>query len=212
MTRTFSLLTCLLTLLAFSACGRAAVAADEAPALLDDPAPAPLEASSELDPHGAKDAGKGGCQDSTCGVHGCQFHQRYALGKGGAGRCCPDCLGQRFRNAATSGQPLVDPWARADWRAAQQMATQSWHAGYYNTQYGAPVAYMVPPTARMQTRSGWGVCQTTMSPIYPQFKRPYPGPVGGNPMTGGAPHPLLPTPRWPSHTDQFGVYYVRSPW
>ena len=70
----------------------------------------------------------------------------------------------------------------------------------------------VPPTARMQTRWGWGVCQSTMSPIYHQFERPYPGGMTaqGGVMPGVM--PLRPTPRWPSHTDQFGVYYVRGPW
>jgi hypothetical protein len=111
-----------------------------------------------------------------------------------------------------SGQPLIDPWMRADWRAAQQSAVRSWHAGYYNTQYGVPVALVVPPTARMQTRWGWGVSQSTMSPIYHQFERPYPGPVMGDETGMTAAGPLLPTPRWPSHTDQFGVYYVRGPW
>jgi hypothetical protein len=109
-------------------------------------------------------------------------------------------------------QPLIDPHAQADWIAANQAAVRSWHAGYYNTQYGTPVALVVPPHARMQTRWGWGVSQSTMSPIYHQFERPYPGPVMVDEATGMGPGPLLPTPRWPSHTDQFGVYYVRGPW
>lgn len=110
-----------------------------------------------------------------------------------------------------SGQPLIDRYARADWIAANRAAEQSWHAGYYNTQYGVPVALVVPPTARMQTRWGWGVCQSTMSPIYQQFERPYPGPFMVDPSGLGG-MALLPTPRWPSHTDQFGVYYIRGPW
>jgi hypothetical protein len=111
-----------------------------------------------------------------------------------------------------SGQPLIDPWGRADYIAQQRAARQSWHAGYYHTQYCAPVALMVPPTARMQTRWSWGVAQSTMSPIYQQFERPYPGPVGSGLPGSGTGGGLLPTPRWPSHTDQFGVYYVRGPW
>ena len=51
-----------------------------------------------------------------------------------------------------------------------------------------------------------GVTQTEMMPIYHQFRRPYPGDGAG--MGVG----FLSTPRWPSHTDQFGVYYVRGPW
>jgi hypothetical protein len=58
----------------------------------------------------------------------------------------------------------------------------------------------------MQTRWGWGVSQNTMTPIYHQYRRNYPGGLdfGGEPM--------YPTPYWPSHTDQFGVFYVRGPW
>ena len=57
----------------------------------------------------------------------------------------------------------------------------------------------------MQTSMGWGVTQTEMRPIYHQFARPYPGDGAGQGVG------FLSTPRWPSHTDQFGVYYVRGP-
>lgn len=135
--------------------------------------------------------------------------------------CCDSCGGYRgvlpgacagLASMLHSGQPLIDPAARADWIASQRAMTQSWHAGYAHTGWGAPVALVVPPTARMHTRMGWGVSQTTMLPIYHQFERPYPGAMGaeGGTTLGGM--PLRPTPRWPSHTDQFGVYPVRGPW
>jgi hypothetical protein len=87
-----------------------------------------------------------------------------------------------------------------------------WNAPYAHTQWGWPVALVVPPTAHMQTHWGWGVGATQMTPIYHQF-----GPSAGNPeglmgppgYVGG---PLYPTPYWPSHTSQFGVYYVRAPY
>lgn len=85
-------------------------------------------------------------------------------------------------------------------------ATQPWHANYYHTAYGHPVALVVPPTSNMQVKWGWGVAQSESVPIYHQFQRAYPGPFGGGAF------PLSPTPRWPSHTDQFGVYYARGPW
>jgi hypothetical protein len=107
--------------------------------------------------------------------------------------------------------PLIDPWASADWRAQLEANRRSWHAGYYHSGWGAPVALVVPPTSRMQTRWGWGVAQSTMSPLWHQFDRPYPGNVAGG-ASGAAPMALRPTPRWPSHTDQFGVYSVRGPW
>jgi hypothetical protein len=81
-----------------------------------------------------------------------------------------------------------------------------WHGYYYHTGWGTPVALVVPPTAENQTHWGWGVGNTRITPIAPQFGRNYGGP-GWN-----VPGALLPTPRWPSDTDQFGVYYVRGPW
>ena len=81
----------------------------------------------------------------------------------------------------------------------------SWPGQYYHTAWGTPVALVVPPTAGLQTNWGWGVGNTRVSPIYPQFGRAWPGVYGG----GG---PFYPTPLWPSDTNQFGVYYVRGPW
>ena len=86
--------------------------------------------------------------------------------------------------------------------------TQPWHGNYSHTEYGTPVAMVVPPTAHTQVKRGWGVAQSEMVPIYHQFMRP--APVG--PGAGGGGTAFRPTPRWPSHTDQFGVYYVRGPW
>jgi hypothetical protein len=157
----------------------------------------------------------------SCGPQASYGRPRGFIGRsqgcacaGGAQGCLAH-LGTGISQLGTahSGQPLIDPWARADWIASQWAATQSWHAGYYHTGWGAPVALVVPPTARMQTRMGWGVSQTTVTPIYHQFERPYPSAVtaDGSAMPGMC-LPLRPTPRWPSHTDQFGVYYVRAPW
>jgi hypothetical protein len=84
--------------------------------------------------------------------------------------------------------------------------TQPWNGGYYHTSHGHPVPLVVPPTANMQVKWGWGVAQSETVPIYHQYQRAYPGPFGGG---GGV---LSPTPHWPSHSDQFGVYYARGPW
>ncbi len=93
--------------------------------------------------------------------------------------------------------------SRWGYRFAQ---TRPWHGDYYHTATGTPVALVVPPTAHMQAFWGWGVAQSGTRPIYHQFARPYPG---ESTMTPGQ---FQPTPVWPSHTDQFGVYYVRGPW
>jgi hypothetical protein len=82
----------------------------------------------------------------------------------------------------------------------------SWNGGYYQTCYGMPLALVIPPTAEYQTHWGWGVGNTRVTPNVPQFGRNWPGP------TAYDPHGFLPTPPWPSDTDQFGVYYVRGPW
>jgi len=101
---------------------------------------------------------------------------------------------------ASAHRNWVDRWA------ARHAARTPWHAQYNHTMWGQPVALVVPPTARSQTHWGWGVTGTRTTPIYHQFGRSYsayyqeePGPLGA-------------TPRWPSDTSQFGVYYIRGPY
>ena len=85
-------------------------------------------------------------------------------------------------------------------------AQRPWHGAYYHIQYGQPLALVVPPTAHMRQTYSWGVSQNKMYPIHHQFGRSANSP-------GALPHgSFRPTPPWPSHTDQFGVYYVRGPW
>src|SRR5437016_3630034 len=81
-----------------------------------------------------------------------------------------------------------------------------WHGPYADAEYGAPMALVVPPTVGLHAEYGWGVGGKRVVPIYHQFARPYPGPVG---YVGGG---FRPTPAWPSDTTQFGVYYIRGPW
>ena len=94
----------------------------------------------------------------------------------------------------------------ADQVAARHALGMPWHAAYYNTARGMPISLVVPPTAHMQTNWGWGVSQDTMTPIYHQFRRPH---YGEAEFGGGQ---WMHTPRWPSHTHQFGVYYIRGPY
>lgn len=110
------------------------------------------------------------------------------------------CVGGWSREAEAGRRKRASAWG---YRFAQ---TQPWHGQYYHTATGQPVALVVPPTAQTQSFWGWGVAQSGIRPIYHQFARPYPGE-----MTGGE-NQFSPTPFWPSHTDQFGVYYVRGPW
>lgn len=104
------------------------------------------------------------------------------------------------QDAQAGGRKIFNRWGE---RFAQ---TQPWHGDYTYTPYGQHTGLVVPPTATMQTTMGWGVTQNSMRPIYHQYARPFPGPVSG------VTTPCYPTPRWPSHTDQFGVYYIRGPW
>lgn len=90
-------------------------------------------------------------------------------------------------------------------RRASLHQGEEWAGGYYHTMWGQPVSLIVPPTAELQTHWNWGVSQTSVTPIWPQFSRYFPGPYYGG-------RGFAPTPRWPSSTDQFGVYYVRGPW
>jgi hypothetical protein len=86
------------------------------------------------------------------------------------------------------------------------LPSASWHAGYYDPAWGLPVALVAPPTAEMQTNWGWGVGNTRVSPLWRQFQRNYPGSLFYDPRT------FQPIPRWPSDTEQLGVYYLRGPW
>lgn len=125
------------------------------------------------------------CESGSCGVHGCR-------GCGIHG-CHP-----RGPHCAHGGK--ADRWAKAN------AAGVPWDGGYYDVMWGEPVALVVPPTAELQTHYNWGVAQTSVTPIYHQFQRAYPGPY----VAGG--RGFLPAPAWPHSTDQLGVYYVRGPW
>jgi hypothetical protein len=130
----------------------------------------------------------GGGHGGIFGGHG------HGLGCG----CC-DCFGGdstcTYCQCGDCGYML--PAKRAQW--------YNWNRNYAHTEYGQPVALVVPPTANMQTNYGWGVASSRLSRIEHQFQRNFPG-YG---MFGG---PFRPTPVWPSDTTQFGVYYVRGPW
>lgn len=92
-------------------------------------------------------------------------------------------------------------------RVARYMSqTYPWQSGYYDAAWGMPVSVVVPPTAENQTKWGWGVGNTRVVPINHQFQRNYPGEGTYNRAD------FLPTPHWPSNTDQFGDYYIRGPW
>lgn len=113
--------------------------------------------------------------------------------------------------AAFQAAPVQDASA-ADPRAVAQVWSHNfamdrpWHGGYYQQNWGQPLAVVVPPTAHMQNTYSWGVSQNLMYPIHHQYGR-------SAPSTGaGARGAFRPTPPWPSHTDQFGYYYIRAPW
>jgi hypothetical protein len=50
------------------------------------------------------------------------------------------------------------------------------------------------------------VGNTQISRLWNQFHPDYPGVDMSNPQG------FRTTPKWPSSTDQFGVYYIRGPW
>lgn len=106
---------------------------------------------------------------------------------------------------ATPAQ-AADPHAITQLWAMRHADQRPWHGNYYYMQYGHPTAVVVPPTAHMRQTYSWGVSQNLMYPLTHQYGRnaSYPGAL--------PPGSFLPTPAWPSHTDQFGLYYVRAPW
>jgi hypothetical protein len=108
---------------------------------------------------------------------------------------------------ARAWEPFHGPHANRADRIGRYYASQRpWHGQFAYTQWGTPVALVVPPNSKMHSSWSWGVAQTEMVPIYHQFHRDYPGEIG---PSG---YQFYATPHWPSHTDQFGVYPVRGPW
>ncbi|MCA9178850.1 MAG: hypothetical protein KDB14_30515 [Planctomycetales bacterium] len=91
-------------------------------------------------------------------------------------------------------------------RYAERFAQyRTWHGNYQHWHYQQPLALVVPPTASTYSSLSWGVGQTEVNSLHHQYKRNYPA-------YGGDFGQFRNTPYWPSHTDQFGVYYIRGPW
>lgn len=107
---------------------------------------------------------------------------------------------------ATNDTQGGDPYAYTQLWSNNVASQRAWHGNYYYLPYGQPTALVVPPTAHMRQTYSWGVSQNLMYPLNHQFGRnaTFPG--------AQAPGSYQSTPHWPSHTDQFGVYYVRGPW
>ena len=89
------------------------------------------------------------------------------------------------------------------WRSVAD--STPWNGGYYDPSWGQPHALVVPTGAQTHVNYSWGVGNTERVNNYHQFRRRYPGGMGGS-TTGFSPQPV-----WPYHTDQFGTYYVRGP-
>ncbi|HEX2474385.1 MAG TPA: hypothetical protein VHK01_06560 [Lacipirellulaceae bacterium] len=132
---------------------------------------------------------EGECAGAGCSSYGGHWGGGHFGGVGSI--CCPGYTGC----ACDCGYML--PAYRARW--------YNWNRNYAYTDYGQPVALVVPPTANLQTNYGWGVASSRLSRIEHQFQRNFPG-------YGAFGGPFRPTPVWPSDTTQFGVYYVRGPW
>ncbi|MCA9138031.1 MAG: hypothetical protein KDB00_14765, partial [Planctomycetales bacterium] len=111
-----------------------------------------------------------------------------------------------FQVASQSDATAAGPRAWTQVWSQNFAMDRPWHGGYYHQSWGQPLAVVVPPNSHMQTSYSWGVSQNLSHPIHHQFGRSAPG-MGAAP-TGA----FRPTPAWPSHTDQFGYYYIRSPW
>ena len=111
--------------------------------------------------------------------------------------CALVVAGAALAGEARGEMPYLKPLRRA--------SMYNWHANYAHTEYGAPVALVVPPTAQLQTNWSWGAPSMRISRIDHQFTRNYPGPL---PFGAGVQY----TPHWPQDTAQMGVYYVRGPW
>ena len=110
-------------------------------------------------------------------------------------------------SVALAGHPR-----HAELNANRQARRMAWHTEYQHTASGYPVPLVVPPQANASTEWSWGVAQSTVRPIYPQFRRPFGSYGGGGEELEYQGTGFYGTPLWPSHSRQFGVAPVRSPW
>ena len=108
--------------------------------------------------------------------------------------------------SAQDNAKATDPYGMTNIWSHNFAMDRPWHGGYYQQNWGQPLAVVVPPTAHMQQSYSWGVSQNLMYPIHHQYQRSATSPGAAR---RGA---FRPTPPWPSHTDQFGYYYIRGPW
>lgn len=89
-----------------------------------------------------------------------------------------------------------------------EAAGRPWHGDYSNWRWAEPTALVVPPTSAYHSTYAWGVGQVRSTPIHHQY-----GQGGAGLISGGAADGMFSnTPYWPSSTEQFGIYPVRSPW
>ena len=149
----------------------------------------------------------GACGNGACGNGNCGNGNR-GNGNRRRGNCQNgNCGNGNRRNGGYDNThlPYGSPYRVG--RRAQAALAYPWHCNYYHTEWGSPVALVVPPTAERQYSMGWGVGNTRLTRIHHQFGRPYPGEFSGD-----VGRQFQATPNWPSDTSQFGVYYVRGPW
>ena len=92
------------------------------------------------------------------------------------------------------------------WALDPAALCQPWHCDYKYTEWGMPVAILVPPNVEKHVSYGWGVGGMRVHRNQHQFRRFWPG------KAYGKPHEFKSLPVWPSDTSQFGVYYIRGPW
>jgi hypothetical protein len=138
------------------------------------------------------------CNSGQCSANGVCKNGHCCRKLGPGEKACARCIGSICHHPPHHGN-----------RAAQYRASLTpWHGNYYYTQWGAPVALVIPPNAEMHTDYSWGVPASRVSRNDHQFHRGLPGGTAGY----GGGYGFLPTPYYPSDTDQFGVYYVRGPW
>ena len=100
---------------------------------------------------------------------------------------------------------VADEQARAAHFRRASRSSGPWHTEYYSPAAGAPVALVVPPTARTQTHLRAGAPSSRVTRIGSQYL-----PIGPQ---GGVydKRAFQPTPQWPISTDQLGVNYVLGP-
>ena len=104
---------------------------------------------------------------------------------------CPDCIAAGCVACGGMNSPAYAMNYGHCGPRCQASLAYPWNCGYYYTQWGSPVALVVPPTAERQYSMGWGSGKYAAHPDLSAVRSPVPGQRRSQSRATIFGHPLL---------------------